>query len=63
MALQKEGKRSFHWQQMEKVLVCAKGVVAVLVQQSAGEYSVEAAPGARQRASAGTDRREPGVTI
>lgn len=40
MALQKEGKGSFYWQQMEKVLVCAEGVVAVLVQQSAGEYCV-----------------------
>lgn len=63
MALQKEGKRSFHWQQMEKVLVCAKGVIAVLVQQSAGEYSIHRVPGARQTASAGTERREAGVTI
>lgn len=63
MALQKEGKRRFHWQQMEKVLVCAKGVIAVLVQQSAGEYSIQAALGARKTASAGTERMEPGVTI
>lgn len=63
MALQKEGKRSFYWQQMEKVLVCAEGVLAVLVQQSAGEYSVHPALGARQAASAGTKRRGAGVTI
>lgn len=30
---------------MEKVLVCAEGVIAVLVQQSAGEYSIHPAPG------------------
>lgn len=60
MALQKEGERSFHWQQMEKVLVCAEGVIAVLVQQSAGEYSIEPAPGARQAASAGLRERKLG---
>lgn len=43
--------------------MCAKGVISVLVQQSAGEYSIQPAPGARQTASAGTERREPGVTI
>ena len=63
MALQKEGKRSFYWQQMEKVLVCAEGVVAVLVQQSAGEYSVHPALGAGQTASAGTERRGAWVKI
>lgn len=63
MALQEEGKRSFHWQQMEKVLVCAEGVIAVLVQQSAGEYSVHPALGAGQKTSAGTMRREAGVAI
>jgi len=63
MALQKERKRSFHWQQMEKVLVCAEGVIAILVQQPAGEYSIHPARGAGQTASAGTERRGAGVTI
>lgn len=45
---------------MEKVLVCAEGVVALLVQQSAGEYSVHPALGAGQTVSAGTERRGAG---
>lgn len=48
---------------MEKVLVCAEGVIAVLVQQSAGEYSVHPALGAGQKTSAGTMSREAGVAI
>lgn len=63
MALQKEGKGSFHWQQMEEVLVCAEGVITVLVQQPAGKYSVHPASGAGQTASAGTERRAAGVTV